>query len=91
VPEVITGPRVVHKLYYKGASVRGFMNGLLGEHWPAARLRLFDLYRAGKLRVTFDEPGFSGLSSVFDAVERLLSGQSMGKVTVQLNEDNRDE
>ena len=86
VPEVVTAPRVVHKLYYKGASVRGFMNGLLTEHWAQARARLFDLHRSGKLAVTFDQPGFSGLSSVFDAVERLLSGQSMGKVTVQLNE-----
>ena len=35
-PEVVTAPRIVHKLYYKGASVRGFMNGLLTERWPAA-------------------------------------------------------
>jgi NADPH-dependent curcumin reductase CurA len=91
VPEIVTGPRVVHKLYYKGASVRGFMNGLLGEHWPAARARLFDLYRAGQLAVTFDQPGFDGIAHVFDAVERLLSGRSIGKVTVRLNGGNEDE
>ena len=90
VPEVVTAPRVVHKLYYKGASVRGFMNGLLTQHWPDARARLFDLHRAGKLAVTFDQPGFAGLASVFDAVERLLSGRSMGKVIVRLNEGNDD-
>jgi NADPH-dependent curcumin reductase CurA len=83
-PEVVTQPRVVHRLYYKGASVRGFMNGLLGEHWPAAREAMFALYREGKLRVVFDDQTFRGLDQVYDAVERLLSGQSMGKVVVDL-------
>jgi NADPH-dependent curcumin reductase CurA len=85
VPEMVTGPRVVHKLYYKGASLRGFMNGLLTEHWADARVRLFELYRAGRLQVTFDQPGVSGIAGVFDAVERLLSGKSMGKVMVNLD------
>jgi NADPH-dependent curcumin reductase CurA len=44
-PEIVTAPRIVHKLYYKGASVRGFMNGLLTSHWPQARARLFALYQ----------------------------------------------
>jgi NADPH-dependent curcumin reductase CurA len=83
-PEIVTAPRIVHKLYYKGASVRGFMNGLLPELWPAAREKLFALQSAGKLRVTFDAMEFSGIEAVYDAVERLLSGQSMGKVTVDL-------
>jgi NADPH-dependent curcumin reductase CurA len=83
-PEVVTAPRVVHKLYYKAASIRGFMNGLLTPRWPAARETLFELYRAGKLTVTFDEVAFQGLPRVYDAVERLLSGQSMGKVIVNL-------
>ncbi len=83
-PEVVTAPRIVHKLYYKGASVRGFMNGLLTERWPAAREALFDLYRQGQLKVAFDDQVFEGLPHVYDAVERLLSGQSMGKVIVNL-------
>jgi len=83
-PEVITAPRIVHKLYYKAASVRGFMNGLLPELWPEARGRLFALQAAGALRVTFDTVPFHGLDQVYDAVERLLSGQSMGKVVVEL-------
>jgi NADPH-dependent curcumin reductase CurA len=83
-PEVVTAPRIVHKLYYKGASVRGFMNGLLTERWPAAREALFDLYRQGQLKVAFDDQVFEGLPQVYDAVERLLSGQSMGKVIVNL-------
>jgi NADPH-dependent curcumin reductase CurA len=83
-PEVVTAPRIVHDLYYKGASVRGFMNGLLTEHWRAARAKMFALETAGALRVTFDAVAFCGLEAVYDAVERLLSGQSMGKVTVKL-------
>jgi NADPH-dependent curcumin reductase CurA len=60
------------------------MNGLLTEHWPAARQTMFRLYAERRIRVTFDEPGFRGLASVFDAVERLLSGRSLGKVVVNL-------
>ena len=26
-PEIVTAPRIAHAIYYKGASVRGFMNG----------------------------------------------------------------
>jgi NADPH-dependent curcumin reductase CurA len=84
-PEIVTAPRIVHKLYYKGASVRGFMNGLLPDLWPAAREKLFGLHRDGKLHVTFDTPGFEGLEKIYDAIDRLLSGQSMGKVTVKLS------
>ncbi len=89
-PEVVTAPRIVHKLYYKGASLRGFMNGLLTERWSAARLTLFDLYRQGRLKVTFDAPPFEGLPRVYDAVERLLSGQSMGKVVVNLTPTDKE-
>jgi NADPH-dependent curcumin reductase CurA len=84
-PEIVTAPRIVHKLYYKGASIRGFMNGLLTDRWPAARKTLFDLYGRGKIRVVFDDQAFVGLPHVYDAVERLLSGQSMGKVVVNLD------
>jgi NADPH-dependent curcumin reductase CurA len=83
-PEIVSGPRIVHSIYYKGVSVRGFMNGLLTEHWPAARARVFGLYESGRLAISFDATTFHGLEGVYDAVERLLSGQSMGKVTVEI-------
>jgi NADPH-dependent curcumin reductase CurA len=83
-PEMVTAPRIVHKLYYKGASIRGFMNGLLTDRWPAARRELFELHAKGDLRVVFDDHVFEGLPRVYDAVEHLLSGQSMGKVIVNL-------
>jgi NADPH-dependent curcumin reductase CurA len=83
-PEMVTAPRIAHAIYYKGASVRGFMNGLLTPHWPAARETMFRLFAEGKIAVTFDDVHFEGLPGVYDAVERLLSGQSMGKVVVDL-------
>jgi NADPH-dependent curcumin reductase CurA len=83
-PALVTGPRIVHKLYYKAASVRGFMNGLLTEYWPSARDRLFQLYRDGQICVTFDRRGFTGLTGVYDAIDWLLSGRSIGKVMVDL-------
>jgi NADPH-dependent curcumin reductase CurA len=88
-PEMVTAPRIVHKLYYKGASIRGFMNGLLTDRWPAARRELFDLHARGDLRVVFDHEVFDGLPRVYDAVEHLLSGQSMGKVIVNLSPSAR--
>lgn len=83
-PEVVTAPRIAHAIYYKGASVRGFMNGLLTQHWPQARERLFALHAQGRLQVHFDHMPFNGLEGVFGAVEHLLSGGSMGKVIVNL-------
>jgi NADPH-dependent curcumin reductase CurA len=83
-PELVLAPRIVHAIYYKGVSVRGFMNGLLTEFWPAARARVFGLYESGHLAITFDEIGFHRLEGVYDAVERLLSGQSIGKVVVEI-------
>lgn len=85
-PEVVSGPRIAHSIYYKGASVRGFMNGILTDHWPAAREKLFALHADGRIQVRFDERQFTGLEGVYDAVERLLSGQSIGKVIVRLGQ-----
>jgi NADPH-dependent curcumin reductase CurA len=82
--EVVTSPRIAHKLYYKAASVRGFMNGLLAEHWPAARAELAELVAAGKLKAVADAQPFIGLENVYDAVDWLNSGRSMGKVMVRL-------
>jgi NADPH-dependent curcumin reductase CurA len=84
-PEIVCAPRIVHKIYYKAASVRGFMNGLLTPHWPAARASLFALQAAGQIKVTFDRSDFRGLTGIYDAVDWLLSGQSIGKVLVELS------
>lgn len=84
-PELVTAPRIAHSIYYKGASVRGFMNGLLTAHWPEARERLFRMFAAGELKVCLDPNHFAGLEGVFDAVEHLLSGASMGKVIAEIS------
>jgi NADPH-dependent curcumin reductase CurA len=83
-PEIVTAPRIVHKLYYKGASVRGFMNGLLTPLWPQARRSVFADFDAGRLKVVFDATPFEGVGQICDAAEHLLSGRSMGKVVVRL-------
>lgn len=83
-PELVHAPRIAHAIYYKCASVRGFMNGLLTAHWPDARTRLQALYAAGKIRVQIDEQHRTGLEGIYDAVDHLLSGASMGKVMVRL-------
>lgn len=83
-PELVTAPRVAHKLYYKCASIRGFMNGLLTAHWPAAHAELLQLYADGKVVVCTDETKFEGVESLYDAVDWLTSGRSMGKVVARL-------
>jgi NADPH-dependent curcumin reductase CurA len=85
-PEVVTAPRVVHHIYFKCASIRGFMNGRLTELWPAARQRLFALHATGKLHLHFDAQPFQGLEEVYDAIERLISSRSIGKVVVKLGD-----
>ncbi len=86
-PELVLAPRIGHKLYYKSASIRGFMNGRLTEHWPAARADLLALYDAGKLVVRTDETLFDGVDRIYDAVDWLTSGKSMGKVVARLSQD----
>jgi len=82
-PSPVTAPRIGHKLYYKGASVRAFMNALHTAHWPAARAALFERYAQGLLKPHAEVLG-SGLDAVPDAVEALLAGQTMGKAVVRL-------
>jgi len=87
-PEIVNAPRIAHAIYYKGASVRGFMNGLLTPHWEDARKRLFDLYARGLIRIEVDSQPNIGIEGIYHGIERLLSGKSMGKVIVDL-EHNR--
>jgi NADPH-dependent curcumin reductase CurA len=83
-PEIVTGPRIGNALYYKAASVRAFQNGRSTHLWPDARRRLFALHASGDIAVTFDRPIGHGLEAVPDAVERLVSGETYGKVVIDL-------
>ena len=60
------------------------MNGLLTDYWPTARQCVFGHFERGELNIRFDDQKFTGLDGAFDAVERLLSGASIGKVIVDL-------
>lgn len=82
-PPLVTRPRIGHSLYYKGASIRAFMNGLVTAHWPAARHEVFALYHAGKLRPVLDHHGMSGIEAIPALAERLQAGTSMGKVALR--------
>ncbi len=82
--ELVTAERIYTQLYWKAASVRGFMNYRFAEHAPAARERLLALREKGEIRPLVDGTVFRGLGAVADAVDYLLSGANLGKVLVDL-------
>ncbi len=82
--EEITAPRVYESIYWKGASVRCFMNHLYKDQHPEARDFLFNQYQKGLLKVKVDPIKFNGIASIIDASEYLLAGKSCGKVVVKL-------
>ena len=82
--ETVMQERIYTKLYWKAASVRGYMNYRFAEFAPAARRKLLKLFAAGEIRPLVDERVFEGLESVADAVEYLLAGDNVGKLVVDL-------
>ena len=82
--ERVNDERIYTRLYWKAASIRGFMNYRFAEHAPAAREKLLSLRTAGELMPLVDPTVFKGLESVADAVEYLLAGANLGKVVVDL-------
>jgi len=80
--EQVTQPRIYQKLFWKAASVRGFLMPLYKEHMVEARDRLLNLFYSDKLKVTVDPAKFNGIESIPAAVEYLLSGKNCGKVVV---------
>jgi NADPH-dependent curcumin reductase CurA len=81
--ECVTQPRIYQKLFWKAASVRGFLMPHFSEYAAEGRDRLLDLFYADKLKVAVDPTLFKGIESIPDAVEYLLSGQNCGKVVVE--------
>jgi NADPH-dependent curcumin reductase CurA len=81
--EAVTQPRIYQKLFWKSASVRGFLMPHFAEYSEEARDRLLDLFYTDKLNVAVDPTVFQGIESIPDAVEYLLSGQNCGKVVVK--------
>jgi len=81
--EQVTQPRIYQKLFWKAASVRGFLMPLYKEYMVEARDRLLDLFYTDKLKVAIDPTQFNGVESIPAAVEYLLSGQNCGKLVVR--------
>ena len=83
-PAKVLGERIYTKLYWKAASVRGFMNYRFAAHAAEARGRLFAMLERGEIAPLVDPLEFVGLEAVPAAVEHLLRGANRGKVTVDL-------
>lgn len=80
----VSAERIYTKLYWKAASVRGFMNYRFAKFAPDAQLRLLQMLKKGEINPLVDGGEFTGLGSVADAVEHLLHAKNVGKVIVDL-------
>ncbi len=72
----------LHKIYWKSASIRAFQNAQFPEFDREAADDLYGAFARKEIAVKIDEGRFHGLAQIADAVEHLLSGDSMGKVVV---------
>jgi NADPH-dependent curcumin reductase CurA len=81
--EEITQSRIYHQLFWKAASVRGFLMPLYQEYAAEARDRLLNLFYSGQLQVAVDPTQFNSIESIPLAVKYLLDGQNCGKVVVR--------
>ncbi|AVH64665.1 zinc-binding dehydrogenase [Nostoc sp. 'Peltigera membranacea cyanobiont' N6] len=81
--EQITQPRLYHQLFWKAASVRGFLMPHYKEYMVEARDRLLNLFYSKKLKVAVDPTQFNSIESIPAAVEYLLSGKNCGKVVAR--------
>ncbi len=84
VPEKIPAARVYAELYWKSASIRGFMNPLHKSAHPEAHAALVELMEQRQLAVWVSEPTFDGLDQVVDAIQFLRAGRNVGKVIVRI-------
>jgi len=76
--------RLVESIYWKGASVRCFMNHLYKDSHPSARDFLNQAYQKASIKVKIDPTEFNGIESIISASNYLLDGKSLGKVVVKL-------
>lgn len=80
--EFVNQPRIYSKIFWKAASVRGFLMPHYAEFGGEVCDRLLNLYYSNKIKVIVDPAEFKGLESIPNAVEYLLSGKNCGKVVV---------
>ncbi|MFK7958407.1 MAG: zinc-binding dehydrogenase [Lysobacterales bacterium] len=83
-PQKVMAERVYTRLYWKAASVRGFLNMRFTEYAADARERLIGMTERGEITPLMDTTRFSGLGQAADAGEHLLAGANMGKVILDL-------
>lgn len=81
--ERVCQPRIYQKLFWKAASVRGFLMPHYAASMADARDRLLDLFSKDKIQVVIDPIEFKGVESIPAAVDYLLRGQNCGKVVVR--------
>lgn len=74
------------KLLAKSTALLGFFLPMYASHFKRHLGKLLAALEAGKLQVALDPGNFEGIEAVFDAVDHLQSGRSMGKVYVKLAE-----
>lgn len=75
---------LTERLLWTGAKCVGFFLLQHAAHYKRHLGQLQALLRSGVLRVATDTERFEGIEGIPAAVERLQSGRSAGKVTVQL-------
>lgn len=73
------------KLLIRSASLLGFFLPMYAIHFKRHLAQLLAAVEGGTLHVELDPSTFVGLEAVFDAVEHLQSGKSIGKVYVTLD------
>lgn len=83
--QMITAPRPWTKLYFKSASIRGFINPHFQEFWPDAAARLLNAHYNNTITVLVDPTPFIGLEAIPDAVAYLMAGRNSGKVVITLD------
>jgi NADPH-dependent curcumin reductase CurA len=83
LPARITRPRIYAQIYWKAAQIRCFQNALYTEFHDEASRRILGLYETKRLKVILDDTKFIGIESLYDAIEYLCSGQSIGKVILE--------
>lgn len=82
--EELVQPRSYEKIYWKGASIRAFMNHLFADEHRSVFKEIVNFYEQDSLQIFIDPTLFSGIESVVDASNYLLSGNSCGKVVVKI-------
>ena len=83
--QMVSAGRPWTKLYFKSASIRGFINPHFQEFWPDAAERLLSAYYTGGLTVIVDPTPFIGLEAVPEAVAYLMAGRNRGKIVIKLD------